>query len=189
MRRLATVGLAAGIIALAACAPTKAAAPAPPRVVVWGDSFGELVARHLPADYEVRAFGGTAPCDWLPDIRGMAASSPIAVGVLLFVGNTHTACTGGTTLGYELDAARATALLRSAGSRVVIVAAPPFKGGPSPNPVNDAYGRSGAEVAWGPSEAVAPGGAYTQAYREADGVHLNAVGAARFAAAIRQAVG
>jgi hypothetical protein len=188
MKRLATLTLAACVLALAACAPVKSASTEPPRVMLWGDSFGESVAPHLPTNYEVRAFGGTAPCDWLGDIRSTVARRPPEVAVLLFVGNTHTPCTGGTTEGYAADIAEATRLLRAAGSTVVIIAAPPFGGGPSPNPVNAAYEPTGRLV-WGPSRAVAPGGVYSPAFREADGVHLNLEGALRFAEAIRDEVG
>lgn len=188
MRRFATLALAACILALAACAPVESAAPERPRVVLWGDSFGEIIAPYLPANYEVRAFGGTAPCDWLDNIRAAVARRPPEVAVLLFVGNTFTPCTGGTTAGYGVDVAEATTLLRAAGSSVVIVAAPPFGGGPSPNPVNAAYAPSG-HLVWGPSESVAPEGVYSQEFREADGVHLNPAGALRFAEAIRNEVG
>jgi hypothetical protein len=163
-------------------------------MVLWGDSFGESVAPYLAAgtDSQVRAHGGLAPCDWLRDIQATAANRPPAVAVLLFVGNTHTTCTGGTTAGYAADTLLATTALTAAGSRVVIVAAPPFGPGLSPNPINAAYVLSttiGAQLLWGPSESVAPGGIYSPAYRGADGLHLNAEGAQRFAAAIAQAVG
>ena len=189
MKRLAPLALAACILVLAACAPIESATPAPSGVVLWGDSFGESVKPHLPANYEVRAYGGTAPCDWLADIRRTVARRPPEIAVLLFVGNTYTACTGGTTAGYAGDVAEATVLLRAAGSEVVIIAAPPFGAGPSPNPVNAAYEPSGARLVWGPSASVAPGGVYSQAYREPDGIHLNWAGAVRFAEAIRLEVG
>jgi hypothetical protein len=192
-KRLVPVMLAACAIALAACAPFKVASPAP-RMLLWGDSFGESVAPYLAArtDYHVRAHGGTAPCDWLQDIQATAASRPPAVAVLLFVGNAGRPCTGPTTAGYATDMVLATTALRAAGSRVVIVAAPPFAGGLSPNPINAAYAPSttvGAQLVWGPSNSVAPGGTYTATYRGADGVHLNALGARRFADAIAQEVG
>ncbi|MGH8984702.1 MAG: hypothetical protein ACRDY6_12635 [Acidimicrobiia bacterium] len=188
MKRLATLILAACVLALAACAPVASEPPTPPKVVLWGDSFGESIAPHLPANFEVRAFGGTAPCDWLDDIRATVSRRPPEVAVLLFVGNTHTACTGGNTAGYAVDIAEATVLLRAAGSTVVIVAAPPFGGGPAPNPVNAAYEPDGADLVWGPSTSVAPGGVYSQAYRGSDGVHLNPAGAVRFAEALKKEV-
>jgi hypothetical protein len=194
MKRLATWVLVACALIPLACTSAKGTPPPPaPDVVLWGDSFGESVAPHLVGSgYEVRAYGGTAPCDWLEDIARVASTRPPAVAVLVFVGNTVTRCTGGTTAGYGVDMVRATAILRAAGSRVVIVAAPPFGGGPSPNPVNAAYmfaSATGARIAWAPSESVAPGGIYAQAYRDPDGVHLNAAGALRFAQAIRQEIG
>ena len=188
MKRLVLLALAVCVLALGGCASVKSASPDPPRVVLWGDSFGESVAPHLPTNYDVRAFGGTAPCDWLGDIRTTVARRPPEVAVLLFVGNTHTPCTGGTTEGYSVDIAAATRLLRAAGSTVVVVAAPPFGVGPSPNPVNAAYEPTG-HLVWGPSRSVAPGGSYSQAFRDADGVHLNQEGALRFAKAIRNEVG
>ena len=194
MKRLAVAALAACALVAVACSPTKGAPPSTADVVVWGDSFGESVAPYLagPGGYAVRAYGGTAPCDWIEDIGRVVSAGPPAVAVLVFVGNTVTRCTGGTTSGYGVDMVRATAILRAAGSRVVIVAALPFGGGPSPNPVNAAYmfaSATGARIAWAPSESVAPGGIYSPAFREADGVHLNAAGALRFAEAIKREIG
>jgi len=193
MKRLVTAVLAACALVLPACVPFNGPPPAS-RVVLWGDSFGESVAPHLAAhgDYQVRAYGGTAPCDWLGDIRATAAKRPPPVAVLVFVGNTHTTCTGQSTAGYATDVLLATTALLAAGSRVVIVAAPPFGSVLSPNPINAAFVPSetiGAELVWGPSESVAPGGTHTPAYHQADGMHLNTQGALRFAEAIAQAVG
>ena len=55
-KRLVPVMLAVCAIAVSACVPFKVASPAP-RMLLWGDSFGESVAPYLAAraDYQVRA--------------------------------------------------------------------------------------------------------------------------------------
>jgi hypothetical protein len=166
----------------AACAPVKGGPPS--GVVLWGDSFAEQAAPHLP--YEARVYGGTAPCDWLPQMRERAASHPPAVAVLLFAGSTFTPCTGGTIDGYPRDTHEAIRVLSTAGTRVVVIAAPCLKSGA--NPVNTVYTDGGVPLAWGPHNSVCPGGVYDEAYRQSD-QHLNPNGAARFAHEIRVVAG
>lgn len=170
------------VVAVAgACTPVKGGAPS--GIVLWGDSFGEQVAPALP--YEVHAFGGTAPCDWLPAMWERAASHPPAVAVLLFAGSTVTPCTGGNLASYPDHTHEAIRVLGAAGTRVVVLAAPCMKSGPQVNPV---YTNGGVPLAWGPHNAVCPNGQYTEAYRESD-QHLNAHGVARFAEQIRAVAG
>jgi hypothetical protein len=179
-RLLVVLALAASVGA--ACAPLKGGPSS--GVVLWGDSFAQQVAPRLP--YEARVYGGTAPCDWLPQMRERAASRPPVVAVLLFAGSTVTPCTGGTLDGYPRDAFEAIQVLSAAGTRVVVVAAPCLRTGP--NPVNTVYTDAGVPLAWGPHDSVCPGGAYVEAYRDPD-QHLNADGVARFAHEIRVLAG
>jgi hypothetical protein len=182
MKRFVTLALAASMLALAACAPTKSTATAPPRVVVWGDSFGVSVAPYLaPAGYDVRAHGGFAPCDWLPDIRATAASRPPAVAVLLFVGNKL----ADGRCDYPTAVQAITTSLASRGSRVIWIAVPFLPIFPQARTTLNALYPNPAH---GPANSIG-GDVYAQEYRAADLNHLNAEGAARFADAIKQVVG
>ena len=87
-------------------APAKTAKPAGPlRVEIWGDSLVQQTADYLRFFFQVsgkvtltvHAFGGTAICDWLPDMRKeLSSSDPTAfhpqVAVLAFNGDTGTPC-------------------------------------------------------------------------------------------------
>jgi hypothetical protein len=96
-------------VALLFCAGTAAAfiqrssAHGRDRVVIFGDSltyqaepyFNLLVqagGRAVVSDY---AFGGTAVCDWLPEMRSVANSQRPKVAVIEFTGNTFTSCMQG----------------------------------------------------------------------------------------------
>lgn len=81
--------------------PARPAAPARPvRVELWGDSlsweargpFTASVAAHGHANVRVRVYGGTALCDWLPDIQSQLASFRPQVVVFQFSGNNLTPC-------------------------------------------------------------------------------------------------
>jgi hypothetical protein len=96
-------------LALAACAAPRSApadhpASAPgtgmAKVDIFGDSlayqaapyFNELVEASGQAKVTDFVFGGTATCDWLPDMRRVARDQPPRVVVMEFAGNTFTAC-------------------------------------------------------------------------------------------------
>jgi hypothetical protein len=96
-------------LALAACAAPRSApadhpATAPgtgmAKVDIFGDSlayqaapyFNELVEASGQAKVTDFVFGGTATCDWLPDMRRVARDQPPRVVVMEFAGNTFTAC-------------------------------------------------------------------------------------------------
>jgi hypothetical protein len=140
---------------------TALAAPTPApvlragdRVVLWGDSlafeareaFGAAIAQATGGRVvvETRTYGGTATCDWLPEIAAMS-QQPIAVAVLEFSGNALTPCmTDGTGRALEGDAyldayahatQQAITLLRNAGARVVLAGAPRARTEPSPTSV------------------------------------------------------
>ena len=83
-------------------ATRPASGRAPVQVVLVGDSlayqaapyFDQLVQAHGTASVTNFVFGGTAACDWLPDMRRVAPTRPQAV-VMEFSGNTFTSCMGG----------------------------------------------------------------------------------------------
>ena len=83
-------------------ATRPASGSAPVKVVLFGDSlayqaasyFDQLVQAHGAATVTDFVFGGTAACDWLPDMRSVALTRPQAV-VMEFSGNTFTSCMGG----------------------------------------------------------------------------------------------
>ena len=149
--------------------------------MLWGDSFGEQVAPLLP--YEARVYGGTAPCQWLPEIRERAASRPPAVAVLIFAGSTQPC--GGLDR-YVPDTLEAIRVLSAAGTRVFVIVAPCLKSGPAPS--TPVYVDGGVPLVWGPHDSVCPGGAYTEQYRSCD-QHLNAEGVSKFAHQIRAVAG
>jgi hypothetical protein len=170
----AIVLLVLPMLAIAACAPLEGTAAPAPEVTLWGDSFGEQVAPYLA--YDERVMGGTAPCDWLGDIADQPAPH---TAVLLFVGNELAECD------YAASVAAITRDLRSRGSRVVWIAAPHLPINPAArSALNALY----PNPAHGPADSIG-GDAHLPEYRAADGQHLNAAGARRFAHAIEVAVG
>ncbi|WP_419469402.1 hypothetical protein [Candidatus Frankia alpina] len=111
-----------------------------PRVAMWGDSLaweaGASFSRTVRADGHsqvlVRTWGGTAPCDWLADIRDQSRRWRPTVAALAFSGNQGTACMQGRDLAtaYREDVTRAVELLTSRGAEVVLVDAPPRRDQP-----------------------------------------------------------
>lgn len=96
-------------LALAACASPSSAPPGHPGTVartgqvevdIFGDSLAYQAAPYFNALVEASGrakvgdfvFGGTATCDWLPDMRRVARDHPPRVVVMEFAGNTFTAC-------------------------------------------------------------------------------------------------
>ena len=89
-RWLAVVGTLLGLLApmLATGCSAK-----PQRLLMYGDSIALESQRQLQArGVEVRAFGGTAICDWLDDMRRTAATGTVTTVYLEFVGNRFTPC-------------------------------------------------------------------------------------------------
>ncbi|MBL7495781.1 hypothetical protein I6A81_05790 [Frankia sp. CN7] len=118
---------------LARAAP-GAAAPADPRVVLWGDSLAwesrgafQETAQAAGAQVRTRTFGGTAPCDWLADIPIQIREWRPTDAVLSFSGNALSACMRGRDVvdAYRADGEAAVRLLRAGGVRVWLAVAPP----------------------------------------------------------------
>jgi hypothetical protein len=110
----------------------------PPRVALFGDSLGNEagedfnnLAQAAGASAFVRAFPGTAPCDWLPQLAADdAAFHPTAV-VLLFSGANFTPCMDGYPIAspqfyakYQSDVQAAIDQIRSDGAHVYLVGVP-----------------------------------------------------------------
>jgi hypothetical protein len=77
----------------------KTADAAMSRVIVYGDSLStqaepyiQVVARALGLQVEVRALGGTAPCDFVPRIEDDIASKHVDLAVWAFSGNSVGSC-------------------------------------------------------------------------------------------------
>jgi hypothetical protein len=105
-----------------------------PRIVLWGDSLAweaqdafVRTAQAGGADVLVQAWGGTAICDWLDDMRVQLRKWKPTVAVLSFSGNRISSCMQGRDplAAYRDDATAATKLLTKAGVAVRLVAAPP----------------------------------------------------------------
>nr|MDT0667123.1 hypothetical protein [Micromonospora sp. DSM 115978] len=94
------------------------------RIVLWGDSlaweaqdaFGQ-VAHTAGADVRVRAFGGTAICDWFDDIDVQLDDWAPTTSVLAFSGNAMSSCMQGRDVAtaYRHDATTAATRLAAAG--------------------------------------------------------------------------
>jgi hypothetical protein len=112
--------------------------PGPPRIVVYGDSLVSEAGADftsLASDYgaaaQIRTYGGTATCDWLPTMATDAqAWQPTAV-VLAFSGNAFSPCMAGYQLGtppyyakYQRDTQDAIDIFRAIGTKVVLVGLP-----------------------------------------------------------------
>jgi hypothetical protein len=100
--------------AVAACRPFEDSASPPARrgpVIMYGDSLLEQATPYVRTTDQVRAFGGTALCDWVDKIAQAAALEQPSVMVVEFSGNNLTPCMSGydTTAEirakYEADAA------------------------------------------------------------------------------------
>jgi len=133
---------------LRAAPPRPAAAvtdpPATPRAALVGDSLAyeaksyfSFFAATRGYDVETHAFGGTAPCDWAPDIADMAArpepARPSTV-VFEFTGNAFSGCmrpagaplppTRAILWRYQRDVLAEVATLEAAGIHPVLALSP-----------------------------------------------------------------
>src|SRR5215471_4150731 len=99
-------------------------------VVMYGDSLLVQAMPYLRSTDEVRAYGGTALCDWVDKIARAAAVEQPSVLVLEFVGNDLTPCMQGYTTPdqvrakYEADMAR---LKRRVDAPILWVGPPKFR--------------------------------------------------------------
>jgi len=194
-----TTGSAPGGPTTTAPAPVDTQPRVPARALYVGDSIAWQTSAALQEllpdiDVDTLVYGGTAPCDWVSAVT----SYPHDVDVVLFsfMGNNLTEGTGHATgeallTQYRADLKAMCAALAPA--RCVAV------GQPVPGPdVERTFGVDGEPTAMYQHEAqigswefvdagaaveTADGG-FDPAVRDADGVHLNAVGVDRFATAI-----
>ena len=105
------------------------------KVALWGDSLAWEAQDDFSADVTaaggtsllLHTYGGTAPCDWLSDIRKQSRSWHPTVAVLAFSGNAGTACMKGRDVdtAYRADVRAAVARLTRDGAKVLLVDAPP----------------------------------------------------------------
>jgi hypothetical protein len=99
-------------------------------VLVYGDSLIEQASPYFRSTDQVRAYGGTALCDWVDKMARAAAVEQPSVMVVEFVGNDVTPCMQGyqtpdqVRAKYEADMAR---LKRRVDAPILWVGAPAFR--------------------------------------------------------------
>lgn len=107
-------------------APSKSRGP----VLVYGDSLIEQASPYLRNTDQVRAFGGTALCDWVDKMARAANAEQPSVMVVEFVGNDLTPCMQNyqtpdeVRAKYEADMAR---LKQRVDAPILWVGAPAFR--------------------------------------------------------------
>jgi hypothetical protein len=112
--------------------PTAQSTPSRSRgpVLVYGDSLIEQASPYFRSTDQVRAYGGTALCDWVDKMARAAAVEQPSVMVVEFVGNDLTPCMQGyqtpdqVRAKYEADMAR---LKRRVDAPILWVGAPAFR--------------------------------------------------------------
>ena len=139
-------GFAIALFYLAVTAPFSYGAVRPPprafrhiKVALFGDSLsaqaGPFFAKagYATGRALVRTLdqGGTAPCDWLNKMRGVAMEWHPEAVALEFVGDNFTPCMTGYAIGsdawlakYKADTEEAITIFEDAGARVFLVGAP-----------------------------------------------------------------
>ncbi|WP_018638861.1 DUF459 domain-containing protein [Parafrankia elaeagni] len=126
----------AGAIVLAVIALTAGRNnPDEQRVALWGDSlawesrdaFVEAAQQDGSTQAQAHTWGGTAPCDWLDDMRRQGRRWKPTVAVLSFSGNTGSECMRDRDLltAYRNDVTEAVEILTRRGTEVILVDAPP----------------------------------------------------------------
>jgi len=86
-------------------------------VLIYGDSLIEQATPYLQSTDQIRAFGGTALCDWVDKMARAATVEQPSMMVVEFVGNDVTPCMQGyqtpdqVRAKYEADMARLKALV------------------------------------------------------------------------------
>jgi hypothetical protein len=110
----------------------------PPRVALFGDSLANEAGEDFNNQAEaagaaayVRAFPGTAPCDWIPQMSADDADFHPTAVVLLFSGANFTPCMSGYPFGspqyyakYQTDIQAAIDILRADGAHVYLIGLP-----------------------------------------------------------------
>jgi hypothetical protein len=107
------------------------------RSLIYGDSITYEAQQQLKArGLEVHAFGGTAICDWLADMRRQAATRTVGTVYLEFVGNYFTPCvrTRPQVTAYRDDAWTAAGIWRASRVRVIWVRPPQPRSAVAPTP-------------------------------------------------------
>lgn len=137
----------AALGALVACAPVNLSSslsssprPTPPPqrqgpVLMYGDSLLESSAPYVRSTDQVRAFGGTALCDWVDNMAQAAVLEQPSVLVVEFVGNNVTPCMSGYDTPNEVRAkyeADATELKQRVDAPILWVDPPLFRSGSPP---------------------------------------------------------
>ncbi|MBL7488866.1 hypothetical protein I6A60_06905 [Frankia sp. AgB1.9] len=126
--------------------------PADPRLLVYGDSlivesqepFKQAALDAGAHAIELRAWSGTAPCNWVDDVPGQIRDFRPTVAVLAFSGNLPACMTGRDLLtGYRQDVTTMVDQLVSAGVQVRLVEEPARKADPV-----DASGRTELGRLW-----------------------------------------
>jgi hypothetical protein len=121
----------------------RASAPAPPRVALFGDSLSDEAAAPFVFAAALQGYvadtyvaGGTAPCDWLPDLDALVAQPAPQrprVAVIEFTGNAFTSCmqplgtmpaANDIVAAYARDGATFITTLEAAGVRPVFALSP-----------------------------------------------------------------
>ncbi len=88
-------------------------------MLIYGDSLIEQASPYLQSTDEIRAFGGTALCDWVDNMARAATFEQPSVMVVEFVGNDTSPCMHGyetpdqVRAKYEADMARLKQLVDS----------------------------------------------------------------------------
>jgi hypothetical protein len=99
-------------------------------VLIYGDSLIEQASPYLRSTDEIRAFGGTALCDWVDSMAQAASVEQPSMMVVEFVGNDVTPCMNGyetpeqVRSKYEADMAR---LKQLVDAPILWVGPPPFR--------------------------------------------------------------
>jgi hypothetical protein len=99
-------------------------------VLIYGDSLIEQASPYLQSTDQIRAFGGTALCDWVDKMARAASVEQPTMMVVEFVGNDVTPCMQGyetpdqVRAKYEADMAR---LKQLVDSPILWVGPPPFR--------------------------------------------------------------
>lgn len=113
---------------------TSTGRPTPPKsrgpVLVYGDSLIEQATPYLQSTDQIRAYGGTALCDWVDKMARAATVEQPSMMVVEFVGNDLTPCMQGyqtpdqVRAKYEADMAR---LKQLVDAPILWVGAPAFR--------------------------------------------------------------
>jgi hypothetical protein len=108
--------------------PTASGSRGP--VLIYGDSLIEQATPYLQSTDQIRAFGGTALCDWVDKMARAAAVEQPSMMVVEFVGNDVTPCMQSyqtpdeVRAKYEADMAR---LKQIVDAPILWVGPPPFR--------------------------------------------------------------